>query len=101
MAKNFNFVGRLKWFRGLQTTAGAHKATVMLIPPNAGNFSKKTTFVDFFGDVAEQILHVCTKDCYLSIQGEYKIRGNKAIFIGLDFQKLKWDTELNHYVPTV
>lgn len=101
MKKSFNFTGRLKWFTGLETTTRDNKVTVMLIPPHAGKFSKKTTFVDFFGDVAERVLQVCAKDCYLNIQGEYKIRGNKAKFIGLDFQKLQWDSELGRFIPTV
>lgn len=101
MAKNFNFIGRLKWFTGLQATTGANKVTVMLIPPHSGSFSKKTTFIEFFGDVAERVLQVCAKDCYLNIQGECKIRGNKAKFIGLDFQKLKWDSELGRFIPTL
>lgn len=101
MTRNFQCMGRLKWFTGLQTTARDNKVTVMLIPPNAGNFSKKTRFIDFFGDVAERVLQVCARDCYLNIRGEYKIRGNKAKFIGLDFQKLKWDSELGRFIPTL
>lgn len=99
MTKIFNFMGRVKWLAELQTIMGENKVTVMLIPPNAGSFSKKVTFVDFFDEVAERLFQTCTKDCFLNVRGNCRVYGNRIKFIGSDFQKLEFDTELGRYVP--
>ena len=99
MAKIFKFIGRLKWFERFPTGQGGYKTQVMLIPPNAGSFSNRVTFVDFFDDVAERLFQTCTKDCFLNVQGNCRVYGNRIKFIGSDFQKLEFDTELGRYVP--
>lgn len=96
--KHFTLRGKLKWFSTLESINGGSKMIIMLIPPNAGNFSKKVTFIEFFDDIAEKIFQTCTKDCFLNVQGYCKIYGNKIKFIGSDFQKLEFNTELGRYV---
>lgn len=98
MKKVFKFTGRMKWLGRFLTGQGVYKTQVMLIPPHAGSFSKKVTFIDFFDDVAEKVYQTCTKDCILNVQGHCKIYGNKIKFIGSDFQKLEFNTELGRYV---
>lgn len=99
MTKSFHFMGRVKWFKVLQTITGKNYISVMLIPPSTGSFSKKVTFVDFFDDVAEKLFQTCTKDCFLNVRGNCKIYGNRIKFIGSEFQKLEFNTELGRYIP--
>lgn len=99
MAKNFNFLGRLKWIKTSYSKEGFLKAHAMLIPPNAGKFSKKVTFVEFIDDIALQISQSCTKDCFIQARGKYKFSGNKVKFTGEHFQIMEWNSELEKFVP--
>ena len=90
MIKRFEINGIIKWMKSDYTKSNRFRTRIMIIPPSSKFFSKKTDFITFWGDIAQEVAERCKLNEIIYGEGDiqtlYSASSSKIILTGKAFK---------------